>query len=332
MQLTTKCEAIQTNNLNIEMDFIPKNEILELHDDILHKVRKEVNLDRPGEMKQAVSILKDWIKQQPHFKRKEFPDFYLETSILGTKGSLERAKKQFDKVCTMRTLMPHFFDTFDVKNDLAIPLSKSIHIVVLPKLTKEYYRVIAFKVVDVFEDSSMYLKFFKFCIQIAEYAKCHDYVGSFRMVADLTDANLVDFLSKINLVEIRQVMTIFVDGFGMRIKGIHFITQSKAVDGLISIFKQVLKPKIAGRMKVHKTRDEILDIIGAEVLPVDFGGRERSMEQLFYDWVDILSTKEHEEFMKYISSACTDESLRPRDQFNSEYAGLPGTFRVLSVD
>lgn len=32
---------------------------------------------------------------------------------------------------------------------------------------------------------------------MAEYAKSHDYVGSFRMIADLTDCNLMDYITKI---------------------------------------------------------------------------------------------------------------------------------------
>ncbi|CAG4932519.1 unnamed protein product [Colias eurytheme] len=314
------------------MDFIPKDRFLELYPDTLYQVRKEINMEKPGEMKRAVNLLKEWLFKQPHLIKKDFPEFYLETSIVGTKGSVERAKKQFDKVCTMRTLMPQFFDTYDVKKDLAPYLENSIYLTMLPKLTKEHYRVFATKVIDVFGDSATYTKYFKFCIQMAEYAKNHDYVGSFRMVADLSECNLLDYISKINLLEIRQVMALFMDGYGMKIKGIHFISQSRAIDALLTIFKQVLKPKIAGRMHVHKTCDELHDIIGKDVLPVDFGGHERSMKELFEEWVEILSTEEHKEYIKHINSAGTDESLRTENKFNEEYAGMPGTFRLLTVD
>lgn len=50
------------------------------------------------------------------------------------------------------------------------------------------------------------------------------------------------------------------------------------------------------------------------------------------DWVDELSTDEHKAYIKHINSAGTNESLRSRDKFNAEYAGLPGTFRLLTVD
>ncbi|XP_038213812.1 retinaldehyde-binding protein 1-like [Zerene cesonia] len=314
------------------MDFIPKDRFLELHPDTLYQVRKEINMERPGEMKRAVNLLKEWLLKQPHLIKKDFPDFYLETTIVGTKGSVERAKKQFDKVCTMRSLMPQFFDTYDVGKDLAPYLENSIYLAMLPKLTKEHYRVFATKIIDVFGDSATYTKYFKFCIQMAEYAKNHDYVGSFRMVVDLSECNLLDYISKINLLEIRQVMALFMDGYGMKIKGIHFISQSRAIDALLTIFKQVLKPKIAGRMHVHKTSVELLDIIDKDVLPVDFGGNERSMKDLFEEWVEILSTEEHKEYIKHINSAGTDESLRAENKFNEEYAGMPGTFRLLTVD
>lgn len=41
---------------------------------------------------------------------------YLERSIIISKGSVERAKAKMDKICTFRTLFPHFFKEFDMKN------------------------------------------------------------------------------------------------------------------------------------------------------------------------------------------------------------------------
>lgn len=35
--------------------------------------------------------------------------FYLETCLLGRKGSIERTKTTLDKWCTLRTLLPQYF-------------------------------------------------------------------------------------------------------------------------------------------------------------------------------------------------------------------------------
>ncbi|XP_038216261.1 clavesin-1-like [Zerene cesonia] len=160
---------------------------------------------------------------------------------------------------------------------------------------------------------------------------------------------MMKFISKLSPVELRQALSISMDCYGLKIKGIHFISQSRAIETLVTIVKQVLKPKLANRIFVHKTHDEILDIIGKDLLPVEFGGNERSIKELHVsklcindnlisqktvseEWVKELSSKKHLNYMRQMYEACTDENLRTREKFNEDYAGMPGTFRLLTVD
>lgn len=50
------------------------------------------------------------------------------------------------------------------------------------------------------------------------------------------------------------------------------------------------------------------------------------------DWIDLLSSEEHVEYMKMMNKAGTDEKYRQTDKFNEQYMGTPGTFRTLNVD
>lgn len=66
----------------------------------------------------------------------------------------------------------------------------------------------------------------------------------------------------------------------MRLKGLHVISQSKLVDGLLKLIKQVLSPKLADRIIVHKSYEGIHEFVPKVILPTDYGGEERSMETL----------------------------------------------------
>ncbi|KAH9637004.1 hypothetical protein HF086_016286 [Spodoptera exigua] len=46
--------------------------ILRFRPDTLLEVRKELNLDKPGRMNEAIDILEDWVQKQPHFAKKDF--------------------------------------------------------------------------------------------------------------------------------------------------------------------------------------------------------------------------------------------------------------------
>ncbi|CAG4932502.1 unnamed protein product [Colias eurytheme] len=310
---------------------IQGNKMLQLHSDTVDFVRKSINLEKEEDRRHAIDILKKWVESQPHFLKKDFPDPYLESYIITSKGSIENAKKRLDKMCTVKTLMPEFFEELNPKKDLDV-IFEVINVAICPKLTKEHHRLFVAKALKTPTNAQHISVVYRFCILISEYVRRYDYVDGFRVVYDLTEVDLVKFVSNINVVELRQAFSIYMDGYGMKVKGIHMITQSKAIDLLVQIFKQILKPKLASRIHIYKSSDELHDIIDKDVLPVDFGGYEKSIKEMQDDWVNVLSSKDVMDYMREMRGAKTNENLRQNNRFNEEYAGMPGTFRVLSVD
>ncbi|XP_072934344.1 uncharacterized protein [Epargyreus clarus] len=313
------------------MQCIPKNSLLEHRPETFLSIRKEYNLDKPGEMEDAIRILREWVQKQHHFKKKDFSDHYLEATIIACKGSIERAKTQIDRMCTLRTLLPHFFGTYNVKTDMGIVFDV-MTAVILPKLTPDLYRVFLVKINKKAYLIKDYLNYFIHNIILAEYIKTHDYCLGFHIILDLTEMNIMDFLPNLNPVQIRQAMTIMIEGYGMRIKGMHIFSPSKLIDSFVMILKQVTSPKIASRIHSYTTLEPLSNIVPFEVLPSDYGGQERPLKAIFEEWKDLLSSKEHLEHLESMNEAGTDESCRQTDKFNEQYAGMPGTFRLLTVD
>ncbi|XP_046964465.1 uncharacterized protein LOC124533294 [Vanessa cardui] len=314
------------------MDTIPKDRILESKPDALSVIRKQYNLDKPGQMKEAVSILRDWVQQQEHFKKKDFSTHYYETSIITCKGSIERAKSQLDKICTMRTLLPQFFGDYNVKADFE-SLNELVYLFPLPKLTDDYYRVVIAKYFDISKiKSSQFMHYYRKNIILGEYLKAHDYLAGFILILDFSESNIMDLVTNVNPVELKEALSILIQGYGMRIKGIYIISESKVVISFVAILKQILSAKVANRINVLKSVEKIHEYIPKEILPRDYGGEERCSKGLRNEWLDALSSEEHMKYMREMNAASTDETFRRKDSFNEHYAGMSGTFRVLRVD
>ncbi|XP_023952933.1 alpha-tocopherol transfer protein-like [Bicyclus anynana] len=313
------------------MDFLLKSKILELDPDTVQYVRKQYNLDKPGRIEDAVALLREWVQKQSHFNKKDFSDQYLEVTIIICKGSVERAKTQLDKMCTFRTLMPDFFSTRVVKKEYE-EYHKIVQSIVLPKLTPDHYRVHLAKYHNVEWEASQAIHFFRQNVYLAEYIKAHDYLSGFVLVIDLSDANIMNFLPKINVFQAKQTMTILMEGYGMRVKQMHVISKSKLVDGFVLLLKQLVSPKIGDRIKVHKSIQDLFKYIPKAILPKDYGGEERSLETLQAEWIDAFTTDEYLKYLQEMNAATTNESCRPRDKFSENYAGMSGTFRYLTVD
>ena len=66
----------------------------------------------------------------------------------------------------------------------------------------------------------------------------------------------------------------------MKLKGIHLLSESRAVDAIVSLFKQVFSAKLAARIVVHKTIVTFYEYVPKELLPREYGGNEKSIIEL----------------------------------------------------
>nr|ATY51934.1 CTD20 [Heliconius melpomene] len=310
------------------MQSLKNDSFLEFNSDTLQFLREQYNFDKPGQIEEAIDLLEEWIKKQPHFRKKDFSRDYLERTIIISKGSVERAKLKLDRICTYRTLYPKFFGVRDLRECESL---KDIPNVFLPKLTKEHYRIYVLKNKAKTYPSglmnSLYQHFFMQC----EYIQARDYCNGLVIILDFNEANIIETLKAYNIIEMQNSMDVIKEGYGMRIKGIHLLSQSKAIDAMVSFFKQVLSAKLAARFVVHKTLDSMHQYVPKENLPKDYGGNEKPLQELYSDFIDTLTKPDFQEYIKEMNKATTDEELRIAKDEN-QALGVPGTFRTLNVD
>ncbi|XP_039752136.1 alpha-tocopherol transfer protein-like [Pararge aegeria] len=312
------------------MASINVDQILEYNSDTLPFLRKQYNLYKPDRLEEAIAILQDWLSKQAHIVRKNYSKDYLERTIILSKGSVERAKMKLDKIATYRTLLPHFFEP--IPNAAKLPVLDLIPIGFLPKMTKDHYRVFWVKNNANKYDSSDISEFYRILVMLCEYLQSHDYCNGILTVFDYRGTNIFEMVKCLNVTEMHQILKIIMDGFGMRIKGIHFISTSKAIETFITLFKQVLSAKVAERIQVHQNIDSLYDYIPKEIMPRDYGGQEKTVSELSRDMSAVLSTENNLKYFKEMQCACTNENYRREDKFNDQYMGTPGSFRKLAVD
>ncbi|XP_075984092.1 alpha-tocopherol transfer protein-like [Anticarsia gemmatalis] len=313
------------------MNSLPYNQLLQKPPNALIEIRKCHNLDKPGRMKEAIDMLEEWIQKEEHILKKDFDRRYLETTIVCSKGSMEKSKKMIDRLCTMKTLLPQYFIRSNVKQELKYVLDV-VWVFPLPKLTKDFYRVILVKASDKPITEEIYFGFFQYVVILCEYLKIHDYCNGFIVLHDFQEVNILDVVTKLSPSILQQIVSIVIEGYGGRIKSLNVLTQSKTVDLFVKMIKQFVSQKISSRLSVQRTLDAVYDVVPKELLPKEYGGEEKSCRELIDDWVEELSTEKHIEFMKTMRQACTNEKLRRSDKFNEEYLGMPGSFRNMTVD
>ncbi|KAI5638803.1 CRAL/TRIO domain-containing protein [Phthorimaea operculella] len=313
------------------MENLPKDKLLQYNPDTLEEVRKLFGLNDPEAMKDAVDILDEWVKKQHHFTNRNIDRRYLEATIIISKGSLETAKSRLDKSCTIRTLMPHMFKIYDIRQIFQAEL-KCVTQAALPKMTKNNERVVIHKVAAKELDPAVTLYFNYTLPAFAEYVRRNDYAVSNHFVVDYLDAEVLELTKRLTITDLQETVTYGLGCCGFRLKGFYVISSSKLIEGIVTLFRKVLGAKLGSRIHVLKDRESLNKIFDKEVLPKDYGGFEKPLAELQEEWLNIITSKEHLEYLKEINSCCTDESKRQNCLFNQEYMGVPGSFRKMNVD
>ncbi|GBP24612.1 Alpha-tocopherol transfer protein [Eumeta japonica] len=68
--------------------------------------------------------------------------------------------------------------------------------------------------------------------------------------------------------------------YGLKIKGLHLVNAPSFVDKVVFLFKTILSRKLAERIHVHSSYEDFHKHVSREVLPSDYGGEERSLDEL----------------------------------------------------
>ncbi|XP_047538586.1 uncharacterized protein LOC125072118 [Vanessa atalanta] len=309
------------------MELTCKHTVIQLNSDTIHYLRKLYNLDNPERLEASIDILVKWLQKQDHFIKKDFSKEYLERAIIFSKGSVERAKLKLDKTSTFKTLLPRYFQAFDVKKATIL---QNILCGIVPKLTKDHNRIVVTK--NVGDNFSRIIDFYKYTIMICEYVNACEYCDSFIVVFDARGSNIMDYIKFFSPVDMQQCISILIEGYKMRVKGFHFLTPSKSIDTLISIFKRALSPKLRQRIQIHRDLESLHKYVPKEIMPSDLGGQEKSIKELHDDLMNIMTSDEFTAFLNDMRLAATDETCRSDDKFNDQYMGMPGSFRKLNID
>jgi hypothetical protein len=97
---------------------------------------------------------------------------------------------------------------------------------------------------------------------------------------------------------------------------------------------------------VHKTLDTLYEHVPKTILPRDYGGYERSLNELngrkneeTSQRVDVvlsgilkMKMMEHKEYFDRLDTLKVNEDLRPEKLINDDFLGFYGTFKHLDID
>nr|CAD7605662.1 unnamed protein product [Timema genevievae] len=282
-----------------------------------------------SDVRDAVRILQDWIRQQPHLPECAVSETRLLWRIwLIRKMSLERTKQTVDMYYTVRNLIPELFKNRDPVILQEQQAFKHVHVVPLPVLLDDFTQIINTQFLGIEDGQFDTIKFIKTGIMVADLIFRSTNALGFQMVMDLKNISL-GVIMKITPAILKKLQ---VKAYPLRIKSIHLTNAPDYIDKVVSLLKFALPPKLIKRIVVHKQGFETLhDHIKPKYLPSEYGGELGPTQALWDSWTkDLISKRDWFLEQENISSDEEKRPGKPLDQ--SEMFGMEGSFKKLSVD
>ncbi|KAJ3646771.1 hypothetical protein Zmor_024343 [Zophobas morio] len=304
--------------------------LFEVHDNILELVLNLLNYSSTSSFYEDIRKIREWIIKQPHFPE-VMADKNIENFLILNKGSVEKCKEKIENYYSVRTHLTDIYGNINPKLPYMEYTLKAMYFVPLPKLTKDFYRVLYHKIRDTSLTKNLdYDDAVRLLVNIQELRMTEDITYGDVVIMDgqNTPPSLLFKAKPTTLYN--ALVVIYKKVFSNRIKAVYLINAPSCIEWFLTVIKKIIKPKIFERIHICENWNTIFEQIGEEILPRDCGGKEKSLEEL----QDILAQefKKHQQYFDQLDTLRVNEELRPQRLEDNNMFGFFGNFKKLEID
>ncbi|XP_017781428.1 PREDICTED: alpha-tocopherol transfer protein-like [Nicrophorus vespilloides] len=280
--------------------------------------------------KEDVQALRDWLKHQPHFP--PLTEYQVIIFLHSCYYSNETAKKTIDNYLTVRKICPEFFANRNPSNPDIQTAIDLLTISPLPKLTKDGYCVMYYRLIDSNPDHFNFnhvIKMFDMAASLAleEFGTVNGHI----IIIDLHGYTLTHVM-KMGVMSVKKYMFFLQEALPFRLKGLHYANAVPFMDKLLALIKPFMKKDLLDSLQVHTGNNETLfEVVDKSCLPNEIGGSVGSVFEIHNAFRQKFL--DNTEFFKEEEKLVVDESKRPGSPRNEgDIFGVEGTFKKLDID
>ncbi|CAG9858108.1 unnamed protein product [Phyllotreta striolata] len=237
-----------------------------------------------SEVEECISNLKKWIKTQ------DFPemptDHMIEVFLTNCKYKMDQTKINIQCFYSIRQTIPEVYDDSNPKLPEMKEAWKMGGYLPLPKLTPDLYRICMLRINSETKGFNA-TRYFANAMNIYEVKVCEDLVLGEICIMDYSELQWSHLLYFSPFL-LRKMIFIMENVAKSRVKQIHVIRTPSYVNILINIAKKFMKKKMADRIQIHKSIEELYKYVPQELMPADYGGKQPSINEMIGNLIDLF--------------------------------------------
>ncbi|KAK2580091.1 hypothetical protein KPH14_012372 [Odynerus spinipes] len=299
---------------------------------IIPRISYEEELGKSSDLKDSdIEILREWLKKQPHLPK--MTDSELAWFLHSNYYQLEPTKTTIDTYYTVRTHVPEFFANRDPLGTKALrQIMQVVAQVPLERTTKEGYKIIFAKLMDIEPSHYNYNEAVKYFSMVMDYWLYTEGTGIGHIIlVDMEGFNL-GHAGRLTPMGLKKFLYYLQEGLPVRLKGLHFMNTTAVMDIILNMMKPFMKKELMNVLHLHSTLESVARFIPLEALPTDVGGKAGLLKDLHESYAKKIEAHRLwylEDEMK----GCVNEALRPGKSKNAmDLFGMEGSFKKLEID
>jgi len=284
----------------------------------LQTIAREVFKETPEKMAEDIEEMREFIKSTPHLKNVRKDDFFLQMFLRGCNYNLALSKEKLDMYFTVRSLLPAWFDNWNPEQEQLNNIFSAGIYLPLRGFDKQGRYVILIRSGQVIPGSMTVDDCYKAFIMLFAMVLEGNVQASTKGLVMLLDEEglTTSHAYLMSPSTLRKLMLVFQEAYPMdndeliEMSLLYFLNMPKLLRKFFSLFLTFLNEKYKKMLKTHESGgfDDLKDVVGEDILPVEYGGKNSSVAELTKFWKDEVA--KHSEWLAHQTTIKTDESLR----------------------
>ncbi|XP_071056253.1 alpha-tocopherol transfer protein-like isoform X1 [Onthophagus taurus] len=304
-----------------------KDGVICLPNDNQLKLIKEELGETSERLKNRIQLINEWLKYQNHLPN-EIDEKLLENFIRLCKFDVGKIKKKLDLYFISREKFKLFYENREMPREYLQKFYISKFMCYLPSLTENGYRMVLVQPKDI-EDLN-FNSVLKYGTILFDYLLHEDLSSGVVIIYDFKNVT-ASLMAKVDLIAMHNYIKMYVDVLPFRIRSIHILNLHPIAMPAVIILKAILAQKLKERLMVHKNFEDFYKEIPKNLLPVEIGGTNSTLEELSANW-EILITENSKLKTKLDAIKLCGLVPNRENYFKSYEYGIDGSFRQLEID
>uniref|UniRef100_A0A1B6DAX9 CRAL-TRIO domain-containing protein n=2 Tax=Clastoptera arizonana TaxID=38151 RepID=A0A1B6DAX9_9HEMI len=294
-------------------------------------VTLEEEYEKNPELKQEfIQEIREWLNSQKHLP--EIEDLEIVMFLKACEWDMNETKQTMEAFYTHRTNLPEIFSGRDPSSKEIQEIAQVVHVTALPQADPEGNRIIWGRLLDTDSSRYSFISVAKYFVMTSEVLQLKQgTIPGMVLVYDVKHLTL-SHLMKSPMSVMTRYANYAQEGASFPVKAIHYVNTNTVLDKLIHLVRPILRSRLINVLHLHSNPETLFKHIPKNIVPKDYGGDERSLEelndlnmenlQLFREW-----------FLEEEKVKRVDESKRPnKKKADKTESKLLPTFKKLELD